>query len=171
MENVERIVWTLLQHDRWKLHIAATEKGLCYVGSPDAPLEELAAWVNKRLPHYDLVEAANELEPYVTELKEYLDGQRTVFALPIDLHGTAFQQSVWHALQQIPFGETVTYTQVAERLQKPSAVRAVASAIGANPVMIPVPCHRVIAKSGKLAGFRGGLDMKEHLLLLEQRQV
>ncbi len=75
--------------------------------------------------------------------------------------------AVWEALRKIPFGVTVSYTDIAERIGKPSSVRAVGTAIGANPVLITVPCHRVIAKSGKLTGYRGGLDMKEQLLGLE----
>ncbi|MEK3936158.1 methylated-DNA--[protein]-cysteine S-methyltransferase [Sporosarcina sp. FSL W7-1349] len=167
MEKDKTVAWTELHLEQWKLHIAATPKGLCYVGSPGAPFEELAEWVSKRLPDYEVVEDEKTLEHYARELKEYLEGRRKDFSMAVDLHGTAFQQSVWEALLGIPFGETVTYSKMAERLQKPSAVRAVASAIGANPVMIAVPCHRVIAKNGKLAGFRGGLEMKEKLLLLE----
>ena len=86
----------------------------------------------------------------------------------MDLHGTPFQMAVWEALRKIPFGVTVSYTDIAERIGKPSSVRAVGTAIGANPVLITVPCHRVIAKSGKLTGYRGGLDMKEQLLGLEK---
>ena len=86
----------------------------------------------------------------------------------MDLHGTPFQQSVWKALQEIPYGQTVSYSDIAERIEKPNAVRAVGTAIGANPVLIIVPCHRVIAKSGKLSGFRAGLEMKEQLLGLEK---
>ena len=167
MEKDQTVAWTELHLKQWKLHIAATPKGLCYVGSPGAPFKELAKWISKRLPDYEVVEDEKTLEPYARELTEYLEGRRKDFSMKVDLYGTAFQQSVWEALLGIPFGETVTYSQMAERLQKPSAVRAVASAIGANPVMIAVPCHRVIAKNGKLAGFRGGLEMKEKLLLLE----
>ncbi|MDM8102298.1 methylated-DNA--[protein]-cysteine S-methyltransferase [Oceanobacillus oncorhynchi] len=87
----------------------------------------------------------------------------------MDLKGTAFQESVWEALQHIPYGETVSYMNIAEKIEKPKAVRAVGAAIGANPVMILVPCHRVIAKDGKLTGFRGGIPMKESLLELERR--
>jgi len=167
METDKTVVWTEFHTKQWKLHIAATPKGLCYVGSPGAPFEELAEWVGKRLPDYEVVEDEKALEPYAREFTEYLEGRRKDFSMAIDLHGTVFQQSVWEELLEIPFGETITYSQMAERLQKPSAVRAVASAIGANPVMIAVPCHRVIAKTGKLAGFRGGLEMKEKLILLE----
>lgn len=160
--------WTLLKHKQWNMHIAATTEGLCYIGSPNAPFEELVSWVKKRLPSYTFTEDAEGLQPYATELIDYLEGRRKEFTLPMDLHGTAFQQSVWIALQEIQYGQTVSYTYIAERIGKPKSVRAVGTAIGANPVLILVPCHRVIAKSGKLGGFRAGLEMKEQLLILEK---
>ena len=166
--NDHIVAWKLLNHRQWTLYVAATTEGLCYVGSQHARFEELAIWVKKRLPTYVLSEDENILKPYATELIDYLEGRRKEFTLPMDLHGTAFQQSVWKVLQKIPYGQTVSYTDIAEQIQKPNAVRAVGTAIGANPVLITVPCHRVIAKSGKLTGYRGGLEMKELLLGLEK---
>ena len=166
--NNENIVyWSLLNHGKWTMYIAVTTEGLCYVGSEHAPFEQLATWVKKRLPTYVLSEDENVLKPYGLELIDYLEGRRKEFTLPIDLHGTKFQQTVWKVLQEIPYGQTVSYTEIAEQIQKPNAVRAVGTAIGANPVLITIPCHRVIAKSGKLTGYRGGLEMKEQLLALE----
>ncbi len=168
-KNNESIVyWMLLNNGTWTIYIAATTEGLCYVGSQNAPFEELAAWVNKRLPTYVLSEDGHVLNPYAVELIDYLEGRRKEFTLPMDLHGTTFQQSVWKVLRDIPYGQTVSYTDIAERIQKTNAVRAVGTAIGANPVLITIPCHRVIAKSGKLTGYRGGLEMKEQLLGLEK---
>jgi methylated-DNA-[protein]-cysteine S-methyltransferase len=168
-KNNESIVyWMLLNNGQWTMYIAATTEGLCYVGSQNAPFEELATWVKKRLPTYALLEDEHVLKPYAVELIDYLAGRRKAFTLPMDLHGTAFQQAVWKVLQNIPYGQTVSYTEIAEQIQKPNAVRAVGTAIGANPVLITVPCHRVIAKSGKLTGYRGGLEMKEQLLWLER---
>lgn len=162
------VYWTLLNHSQWKMYIAATTEGLCYIGTPNAPFGELEAWVNKRLPSHVMIEEADILQPHAVELMGYLKERRRDFALPIDLHGTPFQQIVWKALQEIPYGRTVSYSEIAERIEKPNAVRAVGTAIGANPVLIIVPCHRVIAKSGKLGGFRAGLEMKEQLLELER---
>ncbi|MFJ7933909.1 methylated-DNA--[protein]-cysteine S-methyltransferase [Sporosarcina sp. NPDC096371] len=169
IKNSEDFVyWMLLTHESWTIYIAATPKGLCYVGTQRATFEELAIWVKKRLPTYVLSEDENRLKPYAIELIDYLEGRRKEFTLPMDLHGTVFQQAVWKTLQNIPYGQTVSYTEIAEQIQKPNAVRAVGTAIGANPVLITVPCHRVIAKSGKLTGYRGGLEMKEQLLKLER---
>ena len=108
--------------------------------------------VKQRLPTYALLEDAHILKPYVKELIDYLEGRRKEFTLPVDLHGTAFQQSVWKVLQQIPYNQTVSYTDIAEQIEKPNAVRAVGTAIGANPVLMMVPCHRKKRKTDWLQG-------------------
>ena len=166
MDN--KIEWTRLKHGQWDLYIAVTEKGLCYVGTQNEDFEDLKSWVKKRLPGYLLIEEDKTLQGYITELIEFLDGKRQEFTAAVALHGTAFQQSVWQALLEIPYGETVSYSAIAERIGNPKAVRAVGSAIGANPILIVVPCHRVIGKNGSLTGFRGGIDMKVQLLDLER---
>ncbi|WP_432363115.1 methylated-DNA--[protein]-cysteine S-methyltransferase [Sporosarcina sp. UB5] len=162
------VYWTLLNHGQWSIYLAATTEGLCYASPHDAPFEELVTWVKKRLPMYRLLEDRNVMQPYIVEMVDYLDGKRKEFTMLLDLRGTPFQQSVWKALLEIPFGQTVSYSDIAERIQNPKSVRAVGAAIGANPLLITVPCHRVIGKNGKLTGFRGGLEMKKQLLALEK---
>lgn len=103
----------------------------------------------------------------VRQLEEYFAGTRDHFDLELDFVGTDFQKQVWAALLTIPFGETRTYSQIAEQIGNPSAVRAVGAANGRNPISIIAPCHRVIGASGKLTGFAGGLAAKERLLRLE----
>lgn len=164
-----RIEWTVLEHDGWKLHLAKTERGLCYIGSPGAAFEEMEAHVRKRFPLAEFIESADALLPYLQELKEYFTGTRTFFSLPVDTQGTAFQREVWQALQKIPYGKTVSYSEIAALINRPSAIRAVGTAIGANPVLIAVPCHRVIGKSGAITGYRGGLELKRFLLGLETK--
>jgi methylated-DNA-[protein]-cysteine S-methyltransferase len=154
-------------YEGWKLYIAATSIGLCYVGSQNKPFEELSDWTEKHFPGNQLVQDDEKLEHYVSELIEYFQGKRKSFTVPFDYHGTPFQLAVWNALCEIPYGETKSYSDIATHIQKPAAVRAVGAAIGANPVLISVPCHRVIGKSGKLTGYRGGLEMKTQLLKLE----
>lgn len=163
------IFWSLLNNKHWNLYIAATEKGLCYVGSQNMPYKELADWAEKRFPGSPLVEDNEKLNSYAEELKEYFDGKRKSFTVPFDYHGTAFQVAVWNALCEIPFGETKSYSDIANHINKPAAVRAVGAAIGANPVLITVPCHRVVGKNGSLTGYRGGLEMKTQLLELERK--
>jgi methylated-DNA-[protein]-cysteine S-methyltransferase len=166
MKNI--IYWTQLIYENWKLYMAATSKGLCYVGSQNKPFEELEIWVNKHYPGSPLVQDDKVMKPYTEEFKEFFQGMRNTFTIPQELKGTQFQTDVWNALCTIPYGETWTYSDIANVIERPSAVRAVGAAIGANPVLLTVPCHRVIGKNGKLTGFRGGLDMKERLLKLEQ---
>lgn len=101
------------------------------------------------------------------QVQEYLVGKRRSFDLPIRTHGTAFQEKVWRALCNIPYGETRTYGEIAKAVGCPGGYRAVGGACNRNPVMLVVPCHRVIGGNGKLVGFGGGLPMKEALLTLE----
>ncbi len=105
------------------------------------------------------------------ELNEYFAGKRESFDVPIDLHGTDFQLSVWEALKTIPFGEVVSYQFIADQIENPRAVRAVGLANGRNPISIIVPCHRVIGANGKLTGYGGGVDRKWHLLVHEKAGI
>lgn len=101
------------------------------------------------------------------ELSEFLDGSRKSFSIPIVVQGTDFQESVWNELQKIPYGATISYKELALRVNNPKAMQAVGSANGKNPISIIIPCHRVIACDGKLSGYAGGVDKKEKLLRLE----
>ena len=112
---------------------------------------------------------AAALAAAAAQLAEYFAGQRTEFGLPLAMNGTGFQRRVWAALQEIPYGETVSYGGLARGLGKPSASRAVGLANGRNPIPIIVPCHRVVGSDGSLTGYGGGLDRKRFLLALEQR--
>lgn len=107
----------------------------------------------------------------IQQLREYFAGKRKIFSLALGPRGTEFQRAVWSELQRIPYGETISYKQLADRIGKPKAVRAVGAANGANPIPIIIPCHRVIGKDGSLTGFGGGLPLKKRLLELESRQL
>jgi methylated-DNA-[protein]-cysteine S-methyltransferase len=167
--NKPTIFWSLLKDKDWNFYLASTSKGLCYVGSQNKPLEELSEWAKKRFPGSSLVEDGEKLEPYKVEIIEYLEGKRKTFTVPFDFKGTEFQLAVWNALCEIPYGQTKTYSDIATDINKPAAVRAVGAAIGANPVLITVPCHRVVGKNGSLTSYRGGLEMKTQLLDLERQ--
>lgn len=104
----------------------------------------------------------------ICQLQQYFDGERRSFDLPLAAQGTAFQHSVWRELQRIPYGQTISYGELARRIGKPRACRAVGLANGANPLPIIVPCHRVIGADGSLTGFGGGLPIKRQLLALER---
>ena len=103
------------------------------------------------------------------QLREYFDRKRRTFDFPMSLRGTDFQKSAWHALTEIPYGETRSYKQIAEIIGNPKAVRAVGLANNRNPLPIVIPCHRVVGSDGKLVGYAGGLDVKQYLIDLEER--
>lgn len=105
-----------------------------------------------------------EFDDTTSQLTAYFDGETTEFDLPLKPEGTPFQMAVWEALQDIPYGETISYGELAKRIGKPSASRAVGAANGANPLPIVIPCHRVIGADNSLTGFGGGVDIKEFLL-------
>ena len=157
-----------LTYAQGKLYVIASEEGLVYIGTPNAPFDEVEKWAQKPFKGYRFEENKEKLKPYVKQLTAYFNRELTEFDLPIHVKGTSFQLAVWEALKELPYGTTTTYSAIAERIGKPKAVRAVGSAIGANPILAIIPCHRVIGKNGKLTGFRSGLTMKEFLLDIEK---
>jgi O-6-methylguanine DNA methyltransferase len=112
-------------------------------------------------------ESPSAMKPYARELEEYFAGLRKRFTFPLDLRGTDFQKACWHALLEIPYGETRSYADIARAIGRSNAFRAVGMANNRNPIAIVVPCHRVIASDGTLCGYGGGLDVKRKLLQLE----
>lgn len=107
----------------------------------------------------------------VEQLREYLDGTRTSFELPLATSGNPFQEKVWAVLNEIPYGKTMTYGEIAERLGDRSLARMVGQSVGQNPLSIIVPCHRVVGKNGSLTGYAGGLERKQQLLGLEGAEI
>ncbi|MEW9581250.1 bifunctional DNA-binding transcriptional regulator/O6-methylguanine-DNA methyltransferase Ada [Paraburkholderia sp. DGU8] len=143
--------------------IAATHKGICKIGFGDdqaSMIDELRG----ELVNAELLEDPEQLGPFIAQIDAYLHGSRQHFDLPLDIAATAFRQRVWDALRRIPYGETRSYSQIAEAVGSPGAVRAVASACATNPVALAIPCHRVLQKGGALAGYRWGLPRKAALL-------
>lgn len=147
------------------VHLAATPQGLCGLWFHDqrhrpAQLTGAAAW--PLAPEHPVLRAAGE------QLPQWLSGARQSFDLPLDLSGgTPFQQRVWQALLAIGWGETRSYSQLAQAIGAPAAVRAVGAAVGRNPISLVVPCHRVLGAGGALTGYAGGLERKRALLALE----
>lgn len=115
-------------------------------------------------PRQTATHESQVLHKAMEQVKAYFEGRLKVFDLPLDMAGTPFQQSVWQALLDIPFGRTASYQQIADAVGNPKAVRAVGAANGQNPVSIIVPCHRIIGKNGSLTGYGGGIWRKEWLL-------
>lgn len=153
-----------------RLIIAATDQGVCFLslGDDDASLE---ADMRANVPadaFQQVGSAALAIGPYLAQVLRFLQGDTDRLDIRTDILGTAFQLDVWRALCQIPYGQTASYTDIAEAIGRPQSVRAVAQACGANPVPLIVPCHRVVAKDG-IGGFGLGLERKRALLALEQR--
>ncbi|MGB5331393.1 MAG: methylated-DNA--[protein]-cysteine S-methyltransferase [Woeseiaceae bacterium] len=142
-----------------ELLLAGEDGALAMIGFPKGSM--------RRDPEADWIYNEKPLATARQQLEEYFAGARKDFDLPLTLAGTEFQVSVLKALLEIPYGETVSYGDIAKRIGRPRAVRAVGAANGRNPIPIVVPCHRVIGSSGDLTGFGGGLDTKEALLRLE----
>ncbi|HEX6777493.1 MAG TPA: methylated-DNA--[protein]-cysteine S-methyltransferase [Ktedonobacterales bacterium] len=149
----------------------ATERGVCWTGTPGAALEEGVVWVKRWLPIGQVIEGERipPLRQAVEELSSFLAGELRQFTCPVDMHGTAFQIAMWNAVAQIPYGETRSYQAIAKAINHPQAVRAVGAANGANPLAPIVPCHRVIGSNGSLTGYGGGLPVKAWLLAMEQQ--
>ena len=154
-----------------------TKMWYAYAGSPIGDL--LLVGVDEGLlqihfsgaePPDDAVNDGARFARVMRQLDEYFAGKRKTFDVTLAMRGTAFQLDVWRALQRIPYGETRTYSGIANQIGRPSATRAVGAANGANPIPIIVPCHRVIGTSGSLTGFGGGIDVKRRLLQLESGQ-
>ena len=146
----------------------------------DSPFGDLSAVVSaqgvfalhfgrRAFPHLNCVESAEKTAECRKQLAEYFAGKRLRFTLPLDLRGTPFQKQCWQALLEIPYGETRSYAEIARSIGRPRACRAVGLANHDNPVVIVVPCHRVIGANGSLTGYGGGLDVKRGLLEFECR--
>lgn len=150
--------------------VAATDKGICRIAFGDEA-SGLVDGLRQTLAHAELREDHAGMAPFIAQIEAYLAGTRETFDLPLDVATTAFRQRVWDALQRIPYGETRSYTQLAETLGVPRAVRAVASACASNQVALAIPCHRAIQKGGALAGYRWGLPRKAALLQAEARHA
>ncbi|MET0982318.1 MAG: bifunctional DNA-binding transcriptional regulator/O6-methylguanine-DNA methyltransferase Ada [Telluria sp.] len=147
--------------------VAATQQGICAILMGDDP-EVLVRDLQDRFPKAQLIGADREFEQMVALVVGFVEAPRIGLDLPLDLRGTAFQQRVWAALRAIPAGETVSYTELAQRIGSPSAVRAVAGACAANPVAVAIPCHRVVRNDGGLSGYRWGIERKAVLIAREK---
>ncbi len=164
----ERIQFSIVDSPLGRLLAAYTEKGVCAVaiGEDDDALEHA---FRADLPRAQVLQAGPVVHEWIAAIVRSIDGDFSA-AIPVDARGTAFQRRVWNALQQIPRGTTLSYSDVAKRIGQPSAVRAVARACATNPVALVIPCHRVIREDGTMGGYRWGLERKKQLLELEAEE-
>ena len=147
--------------------VAATNQGICAILMGDDP-EALVHDLQDRFPRARLIGADADFERTVAQVVGFVEAPRIGLDLPLDVRGTAFQQRVWEALRAIPAGATVSYTELAQRIGSPAAVRAVAGACAANPVAVAIPCHRVVRSDGGLSGYRWGIERKAALIAREK---
>jgi len=143
--------------------VAATDKGVCAILLGDEP-EKLVRDLQDRFPRAQLIGGDRSFERLVAKVIGFVEAPRLGLDLPLDVRGTAFQQRVWQALREIPAGATATYTDIAERIGAPKAVRAVAQACASNAIAVAIPCHRVVRTDGALSGYRWGIARKRTLL-------
>ncbi len=151
-----------------RLTVASSGEGLAYVALPRANGRGLMGWHKRHCPDSILREGFEPNRTAIAQISEFLEAKREEFALPLDLRGTPFQLAVYEEVAAIPYGESRSYRDIAERVDRPAAVRAVGAANGANPIPLVIPCHRVVASSGGLQGYAGGLELKAKLLAMEQ---
>lgn len=149
------------------LIIGVTDRGICAIELADTP-QDLPALIHNRFPKARIEKGGDDLSSLLQDTIRLVNYPKQQNKLPLDIQGTAFQQQVWAILQQIQPGQTLSYTEVAEKLGRPEAVRAVATACAANKLAVAIPCHRVVSKTGKLSGYRWGLERKKKLLQKEQ---
>lgn len=153
--------YTYLETPLGKLLLAGTREALTLISFQTGKKVKRPAsdWVSSKAPFREVIR----------QLRDYFAGKRTKFELPIAPEGTAFQRKVWRALQRVPYQKTISYGELARRIGRPSASRAVGAANGSNRLPIVIPCHRVVGADGRLTGFGGGLPLKKALLDLEAR--
>lgn len=151
------------------LILAATESDLIFLQFASSSESRLIRRLKEKFPHRRVIEAENNLlSGVLRELKQYFEGKLRHFSIPLNPKGTLFQKRIWQALNNIPYGETCSYGEIAARVGVHKASRAVGRACNQNPIAIIIPCHRVVGKDGKLTGYSAGLEKKRWLLELEK---
>lgn len=148
--------------------LARSEQGVCALLLGDTQ-GELYADLQQRLPKAQLIKNDSALAPLLKTVTDFLTAPLTPLDFKLDIQGSDFQKSVWAVLRSIPVGSTLSYTDVAELLHKPTAVRAVANACAANPLALAIPCHRILRADGGVSGYRWGVERKRALLAQEQQ--
>ena len=153
-----------------QLTVVKSERGVCYIDLPSGDMARVEAWVRRHFPGESLGPAPAPFQRERRELREYAHGQRTHFTFSFDHRNTPFSHRVLEEVRRVPYGETATYRDIARRVGRPRAARAVGQALAANPLALLIPCHRIVGADGSLTGYGGGLTLKQQLLRLESRR-
>jgi methylated-DNA-[protein]-cysteine S-methyltransferase len=166
----EAVRWTWFDSPFGAMYLAATDEGLAWVSWRQPDEDTLVGVLEERFPGRPVLHDPDGLTGWRDQLAEYFSGKRTAFDLPVDLRSMSdFERAVLETAREIPYGEVLPYAEVARRIKKPRASRAVGNALGHNPVAIVVPCHRVVRSDGTLGGYTGGVEYKRKLLAIEGR--
>lgn len=150
--------------------LARSTLGVCSILLGDTS-EELYTDLQRRFPDAKLIRNDRALAPLLKTVADFLDKPLTPLDFPLDIQGSDFQKNVWTVLQAIPVGQTLSYSEVAERLNKPKAARAIANACAANPLALVIPCHRIVRADGGISGYRWGAERKRALLIKERQAM
>lgn len=161
------IGFTIVDSDLGKMLVAKTDKGVCAVSFSDTE-RELRKQLQNEFPKAEIRQNDKELKKIVEAILANLEGTSKTLDLPLDLQATAFQMRVWEALRKIPYGETASYQEIAEKIGSQKSVRAVAGACAKNRVAVVIPCHRVVRSDGSLSGYRWGVERKRKILKKEK---
>jgi len=163
------IGYSIVDSTLGRLIVAGTRRGICFAAMGDSD-RAIIAELRADYPKASIRRDDSMAGPWARSIAKYLNGRSPMPTPPLDIRGTPFQFSVWEQLRAIPRGETRSYSEIARRIGRPRAIRAVGTANGANPVSIVIPCHRALRASGHLGGYRWGLERKRRLLELEATQ-
>ncbi len=167
MVGMEILCTTRFETPLGSLRIVSSEKGLVYIELPNESGRGFEGWKKSHARNAKLVERRAAHDDVIDQLLEFTAGERRKFTIGLDLRATEFQLAVYRFVAKIGYGETLSYSDIANSIDKPKAVRAVGAANGANPIPLVIPCHRVIARGGALQGYAGGLKLKARLLAME----
>lgn len=166
--SYSRIRFALSECSLGSILVAMSGRGVCAIALGDDP-DALARDLQDRFPQAELIDGDSEFEHLVAQVVGCVEAPALGLNLPLDIRGTAFQQRVWQVLRQVPAGGKVSYTDIAQRIGSPKAVRAVANACAANSLAVLIPCHRVVRSDGNLSGYRWGVARKVELLRRESK--
>lgn len=169
---MKQIYWDAVEISNHKFFFTMTQDGVNFVSSPESYLSEIFDFYPDDHFNYQFKHDETVTADVKRQFEHYLTGKRETFDVKLDLTvGTAFQHEIWQVVSEIPYGTTMTYAEVAKKVNRPRAARAVGHALALNPVLILIPCHRVILSNGDLGRYRGGTDSKKELLRIEKSVV
>ncbi len=167
-KTTEKLYVTSVATRMGTIHLASTQRGVARIALPGENHKTFFTWLVKTFPKAEISTSGRVNEKPARQLREYFEGKRRKFNFRLDLRTTPFQSQVLRKLRRIPYGKTASYGEIAKKMGRTKASRAVGLACGSNPLPVVIPCHRVIGANGSLTGFGGGLKMKAAMLALER---